>query len=190
MHHFSFGGNYLRNMLVSDGVNNANGQFNFTGQYTGDGLVDFMEGRIQWLYQGNNSGADFRKNYGAFIFGQHLVQPAVDGERGFAFGHRAAGYRNHGPRRPASHRQASPPGPDPLYIPQLLQESSSTGTRGFRRPLHGKWNRLEPRFGIVFDPRGEGKRVFPLPESWVSRSRRSITTHATHRCRPGATPLR
>ena len=68
IHHFSFGGNYLRNMLVSDGVNNANGQFNFTGQYSGDGLVDFMLGRIQSLYQGNNSGVDFRKNYGAYIF--------------------------------------------------------------------------------------------------------------------------
>ena len=68
MHHFSFGVNYLRNTLVSDGVNNANGQFNFTGQYTKDGLVDFMLGEIQSLYQGNNSGVDFRKNYAGLYF--------------------------------------------------------------------------------------------------------------------------
>ena len=92
MHHFSFGVNYLRNTLVSDGVNNANGQFNFTGQYTKDGLVDFMVGRIQSLYQGNNSGVDFRKNYAGSVFpGQHSVQPAVDDERRSALGHRAAG---------------------------------------------------------------------------------------------------
>src|ERR1700761_2118751 len=66
--HFSFGGNYLHNQLISDGVNNANGQFNFTGQYTTDALTDFMLGRIQSLYQGNNSGVDFRKNYAGLYF--------------------------------------------------------------------------------------------------------------------------
>ncbi len=92
MHHFSFGGNYLRNMLVSNGVNNANGQFNFTGQSGGDGLVDFMLGRIQSLYQGNNSGVDVRELWRSIFSGQRTVQPADYLERGPALGHRAAGH--------------------------------------------------------------------------------------------------
>ena len=158
MHHFSFGGNYLRNTLVSDGVNNANGQFNFTGQYTKDGLVDFMLGRIQSLYQGNNSGVDFRKNYGALYF-QDSIQfsprftlnaglrwatglPAIEttgrGAQfslpGFTAGTRSTVY------------PTAPPG---VYF---------YGDPGVPHGYyHGKWNRLEPRFGFAFDPRGQGK---------------------------------
>jgi hypothetical protein len=158
MHHFSFGGNYLRNTLVSDGVNNANGQFNFTGQYTGDGLVDFMEGRIQSLYQGNNSGVDFRKNYGALYF-QDSIQfsPRVTVNAGLRW---ATGL----PATETTGRGA-----------QFSLAGFTAGTRSVVYPTappgvyfygdpgvphgyyHGKWNRLEPRFGIVFDPRGQGK---------------------------------
>ncbi|MGB8536563.1 MAG: carboxypeptidase regulatory-like domain-containing protein [Acidobacteriaceae bacterium] len=158
IHHFSFGGEYLRNTLVSDGVNNANGQFNFTGQYTGDGLADFLLGRIQSLYQGNNSGVDFRKNYGALYF-QDSIQfsprftmnaglrwatglPAIEttgrgaqfSEAGFTAGTRSVVY------------PTAPPG---VYF---------YGDPGVPHGYyHGKWNRLEPRFGIAFDPRGQGK---------------------------------
>ena len=92
MHHFSFGVNYLRNMLVSDGVNNANGQFNFTGQYSGDGLVDFMLGPDSIALPGQQQRRRLPQELCRSVFpGQYSVQPAVDGERRSALGHRAAG---------------------------------------------------------------------------------------------------
>jgi hypothetical protein len=157
-HHFSFGGNYLRNMLVSDGVNNANGQFNFNGQYTGDGLVDFMLGRIQSLYQGNNSGVDFRKNYGA-LYLQDSIQfsPRFTMNAGLRW---ATGL----PATETTGRGASFSVADftagtrsvvyPTAPPGVLFYGDSGIPKGY---YHGKWNRLEPRFGVVFDPRGEGK---------------------------------
>lgn len=158
MHHFSFGGNYLRNQLVSDGVNNANGQFNFTGQYSGDGLVDFMLGRVQSLYQGNNSGVDFRKNYGALYF-QDSIQfsPRLTVNAGLRWATGLPAIETTG--RGA---QFSLPG-FTAGTRSVVYPTAPPGVYFYGDPgvphgyYHGKWNRLEPRFGIVFDPRGQGK---------------------------------
>ena len=84
--HWSFGVNYLHNYLIYDGTNNANGQFNFTGIYTNDGLADFMLGAVQSLYQGNNTGVDFSKNYtGVYAQDSSSVWP-LDTQRGTPLG--------------------------------------------------------------------------------------------------------
>ncbi len=91
-HHFSFGGNYLRNMLVSDGVNNANGQFNFTGQYTKrrPGRLHARPDSI--ALSGQQQRRRLPQELWRPIFpGQHSVQPTVHDERRSALGHRAAG---------------------------------------------------------------------------------------------------
>ncbi len=93
--HFSFGVQLPAQLRsCSDGVNNANGQFNIhRKQYTKDALGrTSWIGQIQSLYQGNNSGVDFRKNYAGLYF-QDSIQftPAVYDERRSALGHRAAG---------------------------------------------------------------------------------------------------
>jgi hypothetical protein len=158
MHHFSFGLNYLHNQLVSDGVNNANGQFNFTGQYTKDGLVDFMIGRIQSLYQGNNSGVDFRKNYAGLYF-QDSIQfsPRFTLNAGLRW---ATGL----PATETTGRgaQFSLPGftagTKSVVYPTAPAGVYFYGDQGVPHGYyHGKWNRIEPRFGLVFDPRGQGK---------------------------------
>ena len=158
IHHVSFGLNYLRNTLVSDGVNNANGQFNFTGQYTKDGLVDFMLGRIQSLYQGNNSGVDFRKNYAGLYF-QDSIQfsPRFTMNAGLRW---ATGL----PATETTGRGASfSPANYDAGIRSVVYPTAPAGVLFYGDPgiphgyYHGKWNRIEPRFGVVFDPRGEGK---------------------------------
>ncbi len=158
MHHFSFGGNYLRNTLVSDGVNNANGQFNFTGQYTGDGLVDFMLGRIQSLYQGNNSGVDFRKNYGALYFEDSIqFSPRLTVNAGLRWATGLPAIETTG--RGAQFSLAGfTAGTRSVVYPTAPPGVYFYGDPGVPHGYyHGKWNRLEPRFGIVFDPRGQGK---------------------------------
>jgi hypothetical protein len=158
MHHFSFGVNYLRNMLVSDGVNNANGQFNFTGQYSGDGLVDFMLGRIQSLYQGNNSGVDFRKNYAGLYF-QDSIQfsPRLTVNAGLRWATGLPAIETTG--RGAQFSLAGfTAGTKSVVYPTAPAGVYFYGDPGVPHGYyHGKWNRLEPRFGIVFDPRGQGK---------------------------------
>ena len=124
--------NYLRNTLVSDGVNNANGQFNFTGQYTKDGLVDFMLGQIQSLYQGNNSGVDFRKNY-AGLYVQDSIQfsPRFTLNVGLRWATGLPAIETTG--RGASFSQAAyNAASTPLSIPPLPPACSSMATRGFR----------------------------------------------------------
>ena len=158
MHHFSFGVNYLRNTLVSDGVNNANGQFNFTGQYTKDGLVDFMEGRIQSLYQGNNSGVDFRKNYAGLYF-QDSIQFSprftVNAGLRWATGLPAIETTGRGAQFSLAGFTA---GTKSIVYPTAPPGVYFYGDPGVPHGYyHGKWNRLEPRFGVVFDPRGQGK---------------------------------
>jgi hypothetical protein len=158
MNHFSFGVNYLRNTLESDGVNNANGQFNFTGQYTKDGLVDFMLGQIQSLYQGNNSGVDFRKNYGALYFQdsiQFSPQLTVNAGLRWATGLPAIETTGRGAQFSLAGFTA---GTKSVVYPTAPPGVFFYGDAGVPHGYyHGKWNRLEPRFGIVFDPRGEGK---------------------------------
>ena len=158
MHHFSFGVNYLRNTLVSDGVNNANGQFNFTGQYTKDGLVDFMLGKIQSLYQGNNSGVDFRKNYAGLYF-QDSIQfsPRFTLNAGlrWATGLPATETTGRGAQFSLAGFTA---GTKSVVYPTAPPGVYFYGDPGVPHGYyHGKWNRLEPRFGVVFDPRGQGK---------------------------------
>jgi hypothetical protein len=157
-HHFSFGGNYLHNMLVSDGVNNANGQFNFNGQFTGDGLVDFMLGRIQSLYQGNNSGIDMRKNYGSLYFQDNIqFSPrfAVNAGLRWATGLPAIETTGRGGAFSLDDFRA---GVHSVVYPGAPAGLRFYGDQGIPKGYyHGKWNRLEPRFGIVFDPRGEGR---------------------------------
>jgi hypothetical protein len=158
MHHFSFGLNYLHNQLVSDGVNNANGQFNFTGQYTKDGLVDFMIGQIQSLYQGNNSGVDFRKNYAGLYF-QDSIQfsPRFTLNAGlrWATGLPATETTGRGAQFSAAGFAA---GTKSIVYPTAPAGVYFYGDPGVPHGYyHGKWNRIEPRFGVVFDPRGQGK---------------------------------
>lgn len=158
IHHFSFGVNYLRNTLASDGVNNANGQFNFTGQYTKDGLVDFLLGRIQSLYQGNNSGVDFRKNYAGLYF-QDSIQfsPRFTVNAGLRWATGLPAIETTG--RGASFSQANynagiRSGVYPTAPAGVLFYGDPEIPHGY---YHGKWNRLEPRLGFAFDPRGQGK---------------------------------
>jgi hypothetical protein len=157
-HHLSFGVNLLRNSLVSDGVNNANGQFNFTGQYTKDGLTDFMLGEIQSLYQGNNSGVDFRKNYAGLYFQDSFqFSPRLTLNAGIRWATGLPAIETTG--RGASFSQANyNSGAKSVVYPTAPAGVLFYGDPGIPKGYyHGKWDHFEPRIGIAFDPRGQGK---------------------------------
>jgi hypothetical protein len=157
-HHWSFGANYIHNYLVYDGTNNANGQFTFNGNATGDGLADFLTGNLDSLYQGNNTGVDFSKNY-LGVYAQDSIQlssrltinagirwatglPALETTgRGASFfpSNFAAGVRS---------------GVYPTAPPGLLFYGDPGVPHGY---YHAKYTNFEPRIGVAFDPRGLGQ---------------------------------
>ncbi|HEV2272713.1 MAG TPA: TonB-dependent receptor [Acidobacteriaceae bacterium] len=157
-HHWSFGFNYIHNYLVYDGTNNANGQFNFNGVYTNDGLVDFMLGGLQSLYQGNNTGVDFSKNYFAG-YAQDSIQmsPRLTLNAGIRWESSLPAVETTG--RGASFSLANyssgvKSGVYPTAPPGLLFYGDRGIPRGY---YHAHYDHFEPRIGFAYDPRGLGE---------------------------------
>ncbi len=156
--HLSFGGNYLHNYLVYDGTNNANGQFTFNGSITADALADFMIGSLYSLYQGNNTGVDFSKNY-LGIYAQDSIQftprftvnagirwstglPAIETTgRGASFS-------------PANFAAGVVSKVYPTAPPGLLFYGDQGVPHGY---YNAKYDHFEPRIGFALDPRGLGQ---------------------------------
>ena len=157
-HHFGFGVNFIHNHMNLQGTNNANGQFTFNGSFTGDSMADFLLGDLQSLYQGNDTGSTFAKNVFAF-YAQDSYQltpkltvnagvrwesdlPEVEtAGRGDSFSMSAflAGTTS-------SVFKTAPPG--------LLFVGDPGIPKGY---INNHWDHFEPRFGIAWDPRGQGR---------------------------------
>jgi len=157
-HHWSFGANYIHNYLVYDGTNNANGQFSFNGSITGDGLVDFMTGNLYSIYQGNNTGVDFSKNYTG-IYAQDSIQlsPKLTVNAGLRWSTGLPALETTG--RGASFSPAN-------YAAGVVSRVYPTAPAGllfYGDPgvphgyYHAKYTNFEPRIGFAFDPRGLGQ---------------------------------
>jgi hypothetical protein len=157
-HHLGFGVNFVHNHMNLQGTNNANGQFSFNGSFSGDALADFMLGDLYSLYQGNDTGSTFAKNAFA-VYGQDSYQvthrltvnagvrwesdlPEVEtAGRGGSFSLAAftAGTTS-------NIFKTAPPG--------LLFAGDPGIPTGY---INNHWDHFEPRFGIAWDPRGQGK---------------------------------
>ena len=156
--HWSFGANYLHNYLTYDGTNNANGQFTFNGSITADALADFMIGSLYSLYQGNNTGVDFAKNYtGVYAQDSIQISPRLTINAGIRW---STGL----PAIETTGRGASFSEPNfaagigsrvyPTAPPGLLFYGDPGVPHGY---YHAKYDHFEPRFGVAFDPRGLGQ---------------------------------
>lgn len=156
--HWSFGGNYLHNYLVYDGTNNANGQFNFNGVFTGDALADFMLGRLQSLYQGNNTGVDFSKNYFG-IYAEDGIQVnsrlTLNAGLRWATGLPAIETSGRGASFfPSNYAAGIVSKVYPTAPPGLLFYRDKGVPHGY---YQAKYDHFEPRIGFAFDPRGLGQ---------------------------------
>ena len=155
--HWSFGGNYLHNYLVYDGTNNANGQFTFNGNATTDGLVDFMTGNLDSLYQGNNTGVDFSKNF-LGLYAQDSIQlsPKLTVNAGIRWSTGLPAIETTGRGAsffPANFAAGIKSRVYPTAPPGLLFYGDPGVPHGY---YHAKYTNFEPRFGVAFDPRGLG----------------------------------
>jgi hypothetical protein len=156
-HHMAFGGDWIHTLLDQSNVLNANGAFTFNGQATGDGLADFLFGKLDSFTQGGVSRGNYRQDYvGGYVEdsykpNQHLTlnaglrwepfMPAADlynrggsfSMSGFSAGQHSNVYSN------------APAGL--LFV----------GDRGIPRSyVFKRFGDFEPRLGLVWDPTGKG----------------------------------
>lgn len=158
--HFSFGANWIYNQLNYTNVFLANGYWTFNGQFSNDGLLDFLLGLPNNFQQGNPAVANPRENY-IGIYGQDDVQltphlqlhfglrwepflPAADkydrmdhfSDTAFLQGTRSSVYTN-----------------APLGL-------SFVGDPGIPNGYaHSKLSDFEPRVGFAWDPTGNGHQT-------------------------------
>lgn len=157
-HHFAFGANYIHNHMNLQGTNNANGQFTFNGSFTGDAMGDFFLGDLYSLYQGNDTGSTFSKNViGAYAQDSYQVTPRLTVNAGVRWESDLPEVETAGrgdsfslsafmAGTTSSVFKSAPPG--------LLFVGDPGIPKGY---INNHWTHFEPRFGIAWDPRGQGK---------------------------------
>ena len=158
--HMSLGGDWIHYQYPYANNAYANGGFQFNGQFTNDGLLDFLLGHASFFDQGNVTQFNGRQNYLGFYFNDNIqyskrlnvnlglrwepnfsvteTHDAVDHfyQSEFASGTKTSQYDN------------APPG---LFYP---------GDPGIPRSYtYTKLAAFEPRVGIVWDPTGSGRQV-------------------------------
>lgn len=159
-HHFAWGGDWIHTVLDQNNVLNANGSITFNGQSTGDGLADFLLGLPSAFTQGNVSRGNYRQDYiGAYFqdtykANQHLNLTA--GLRWEPFMPAADTYNRGGYFNSANFASGTKSN---VYLnaPAGLQFVGDPGIpRGY---VNKRFGDFEPRVGIVFDPKGNGRGV-------------------------------
>jgi hypothetical protein len=161
-HSFSIGGMYLFQIEETRNSQFSNGQIAFNGQRTGLAMADFLLGEIQTISQGGDGVMNDRKHYLGLYF-QDVWRASsrltmnygirwepnfplynIDGhstrfdEAAFARGEKSTVYVN----APAGFTFPGDPG--------YPYGSAMT---------HRNLKVFSPRFGVVFDPKGEGREV-------------------------------
>ena len=159
-HHMSLGGDWIHYQYPYQNTAYANGNPQFSGIFSNDGLLDFLLGRSSYFDQGNPTQFNGRQNYIGFYFNDNFqvskrlnvnlglrwepnlsvteTHNAVDhfSQTAFIAGTQSTQFVN------------APPG---LFFP---------GDPGIPRGyVNNDWAALEPRVGIVWNPTGSGRQV-------------------------------
>ena len=162
-HLFAFGGYYTRaaNWLVAQAF--SDGQFQF-GTTSGTTLSDFLLGRVSSLRQANPNPLNTRQNFFA-MYAQDTwkINPRLTLNYGV----------NWAPFLPAAFPQKDTYN---FSIEGFLSKNRSTvipnAPPGFTYPgdagfngnsgINARWKNFDPRVGLAFDPKGDGKTVVRL----------------------------
>lgn len=159
-HHMAWGADWIHTALDQSNVLNANGAFGFNGQATGDGLADFLFGKLDTFTQGGVSRGNYRQDYiGAYAEDSYKPTPNVTinvGVRWEPFMPAADIYNRGGSFSMAGfnaglHSNVYTNAPAGLLF---------VGDQGIPRSyVFKRFGDFEPRVGIVWDPSGKGRET-------------------------------
>jgi hypothetical protein len=177
-HHYSFGGEGIINQMDEVNQQYTNGDFNFDGSQTGDGLADFLLGRpIQLIDSGLVQIALREKYVGLYFQDDIQVTKHLNVHAGIRWEpslpeYDAAGRGNHfsEPAFVAGTKTS-------LYTnapPGLLFHGDPGIPKAY---ANGSYDDFAPRIGFAWDPTGNGKEsvrasygiFFDQPESYTDR---------------------
>jgi len=159
-HHLSTGVDWIHYQYPYNNTAYANGGFQFNGQNTNDGLLDFLLGAPSFFDQGNTTQFNGRQNYAGVYINDNIQfskrfnvnlglrwEPNLSvTERNNAVDHFSTAAFTAGTT--TTQYDNAPPG---LTYP---------GDPGVPRTYtNRKWGAIEPRVGIVWDPTGSGRQV-------------------------------
>jgi Carboxypeptidase regulatory-like domain/TonB dependent receptor len=166
-HQMQFGANYIRPMQATTFCVYCNGLFTFNGQLTGSAMADFIAGQLGSLTQINISHDNEKWQY-LGLYAQDNWK--VNSRLTLNYGIRWEPYLNGRLRNDQVthfimsdflnnvHSKVYPNGPAGTFFPGDSQ--FDTGSR----PNQTSWKNFAPRFGVAWDPKGDGKML--IRASW------------------------
>lgn len=158
-HQISFGVNWIHIQLNDVSNNLSNGTFTFNGSISGNALADFLIGRPSDFTQSNPQAENQRQNYfGAYVQDSWRVSRRLTVNAGLRWEpwlpqHDIYGRGSHfelGWFEQGVHSQVFPNGPAGVLFQG--DPGMPPGSNSFRQ-----WNQWQPRLGLVFDPKGDGR---------------------------------
>ena len=166
-HQFGFGVNWIRPVQYVYGPLNGDGNFTFDGSVTGLSMADFLIGNARTFTQGGIQYDYERYNYvGLYAQDTWKVTPHLTVNAGLRWepyigGQMNLGYVAH--FDPTLFAQ----GVRSTVYPNAPAGVLFPGDSGFdtnKKPSNVKWNVFAPRFGVVWDPKGNGRMT--VRASW------------------------
>jgi hypothetical protein len=159
-HQVAFGVDWIHYQLNELSNFQSNGQFAFSGQATGDGLLDLLLGLPRTFAQGNPEEENWRQNYwGAYIQDSFRVRKNLTVNAGLR-------WEPYSPAQDKFHRgshldpalfaagvrsQIFPNAPPGLFFCGDPQTPCAYTNRHLAN--------FSPRFGVAWDPKGDGKQT-------------------------------
>ena len=161
-HQIQFGGSYIRPMQFSTFCVYCDGLYTFSGQLTGNAMSDFISGSLGSFTDANISHDDERwNNLGLYAQDSWKVNSHLTVNYGLRWEPYLAGsidkgwvtHFNMNDFLSNVHSSVYPNGPAGTLFP------GDTGFKTGDRPNNTRWNNFAPRFGLAYDPKGDGRMV-------------------------------
>jgi hypothetical protein len=162
-HHMSLGGDWIHYEYPYNNIYLANGSVTFDGQFTNDGLLDYLLGLDSFFTQGNPCPFDGRQNYvGAYFNDNIQLNKRLNVNLGLRWEPNLPVTEVHNALNHFSQTAFA----GGIYTNQFINAPPGVffpGDPGIPRGYtYSKLSAFGPRVGIVWDPTGSGRHVFRL----------------------------